>query len=314
MFSGQGSQHFQMARALFDHDAGFRAEMRRLDARLVELAGVSAIAALYDDANDRSVAFDALELTHPAIFMVECALARTLMDAGVRPDLCLGTSLGSFAAAVIAGCLDVEQALAAVVQQAAALEACGEAGAMIAVLDELAVFERQRLHDVAELAAVNFPNHFVVSAPLAAAAGVEARLKAARIAFQRLPVGYAFHSRWIDAAQAPFAAFLPSLRTRAGDLPLVCCDRVAVLDALPPDFLWQVVRRPIRFAASVDLLERQSAPHYVDLGPSGTLATFLRHQLPAARRPAVRSVLSPFGDDRARLAALLAEWPRRRQA
>ncbi len=314
LFSGQGSQHFQMARALFDHDTHFRAEMIRLDAIVRALSGMSVIAALYNDANPKSAAFDALELTHPAIFMVEYALAQTLIARGIRPDLCLGASLGSFAAAAIAGFIDAEQALAAVVQQAAALEACCEPGTMIAVLADTAVFEREGLHELAELAAVNFAAHFVVSVPLDRVAALESRLKARQIAFQRLPVAVAFHSRGIDAAQAPFDLFLQSLRIQTGTLPLVCCDRVAVLHELPADFFWQVVRRPIRFGAAVELLEREHACEYIDIGPSGTLATFLRYLLPAQRKPAIHAVLSPFGNDEARLVALVASWPPRRHA
>ncbi|TDR44829.1 bacillaene synthase trans-acting acyltransferase [Tahibacter aquaticus] len=310
LFSGQGSQHFQMARALFEHDLRFRAEMSRLDTMVGDLAGHSVIAALYDDANEKSRPFDALELSHPAIFMVEYALAQTLIAAGIRPDLCLGTSLGSFAAAAVAGFIDVEQALAAVIQQAAALEACCEAGTMIAVLADTAVFERERLHELAELAAINFAAHFVVAAPRERVAELEGRLKAGQIAFQRLPVAFAFHSRWIDAAQAPFASFAQSLRSGAGRLPLICCDQAAVLQALPGDFFWQVVRRPIRFGAAVAMLEREHSGDYIDLGPSGTLATFLRYLLPAERKPAIHAVLSPFGNDQARLAALVAGWPR----
>ena len=310
LFSGQGSHHFQMARALFEHDARFRAEMIRLDAIVGELAARSVIETLYSDTNDKSSVFDALELSHPAIFMVEYALAQTLIATGIEPDLCLGTSLGSFAAAAVAGFVDAEQALAAVIQQAAALEACCEAGTMIAVLADTAVFERERLYELAELAAINFAAHFVVSTPRERVAEIEGRLKKAQIAFQRLPVAFAFHSHWIDAAQAPFASFAQSLRTGAGRLPLVCCDQAAVLQALPDDFFWQVVRRPIRFAAAVDLLEREHVCDYIDLGPSGTLATFLRYLLPAERKPAIHAVLSPFGNDQARFAALLAGWSR----
>jgi bacillaene synthase trans-acting acyltransferase len=314
LFSGQGSQHFQMARALFDQDARFRTEMVRLDAIVRELSGTSVIAALYDDANEKSTAFDALELTHPAIFMVEYALAQTLIAAGIRPDMCLGTSLGSFAAAAVAGYIDAEQGLAAVIQQAAALDACCEPGTMIAVLADTATFEQQRLHELSELAAVNFAAHFVVSAPRECVAELEARLKAGQIAFQRLPVAFAFHSRWIDAAQAPFDSFVQSLRTTTGTLPLVCCDQAAVLSSLPADFFWQVVRRPIRFGATVEILERARACDYIDLGPSGTLATFLRYLLPVERKPSIHAVLSPFGNDHARLSALVAGWPARQRA
>src|SRR4051812_8779412 len=101
MFSGQGSQYFHMGRALFEGNATFRHWMTRLDAMVRQSSGASVVETLYSDANRRSDAFDRTLLTHPAIFMVEVSLAQCLMDAGLQPDLVLGASLGSFAAAAV---------------------------------------------------------------------------------------------------------------------------------------------------------------------------------------------------------------------
>lgn len=304
LFSGQGSQHFQMGRALFEHVPAFRQWMLRLDGVVRDLADQSVVEALYGEHRDLAVPFDRIALSHPAIFMVEYALARALIAAGVEPDLTLGTSLGSFAAAAVAGFIDAERALAAVVQQAAAIETCCEPGAMVAVLADVAEFERAGLRAHGELAAVNFGQHFVVALPEEGLPALLDGLKSRQLSFQRLPVAFAFHSRWIDAAHAPFASYLASLRIGAGTLPLVCSERAALLDRLPGDFFWQVVRGPIRFAQAIDVLEREPDIAYIDVGPAGTLATFLRYLLPPARRSAIHSVMSAFGDDRTRFAAL----------
>lgn len=311
MFSGQGSQHYQMGRALFDHDPVFRATLVRLDDVAREIGGSSVVEALYAGGNDRAGAFDQTLLTHPAIFMVQYALAQSLIAAGVVPDLTLGTSLGSFAAAAVAGFSDPERMLAAVIQQAAALDTCCDRGTMIAVLADPVLFEQEFLRARCELAAVNFATHFVVSTPREQIAEVEAGLKARQVAFKRLPVGYAFHSRWIDPAQAPFQSFMTSIRCDSGWLPLVCCDHARVLDRLPDDFFWHVVRRPIRFREAITVLEQEHACEFVDVGPAGTLATFLRYILPPARRSAVHAILSPYGHDHTRLAAFAATRNRR---
>lgn len=122
MFSGQGSNYFQMGRELFDRNQAFRDSMLQLDAVVRRAAGMSVIEILYGPGQKTEV-FDRTVLTHPAIFMVEYALAQTLMRAGVVPDVVLGTSLGSFAAAALAGFADVEEMLEIVIRQAQALEA-----------------------------------------------------------------------------------------------------------------------------------------------------------------------------------------------
>jgi acyl transferase domain-containing protein len=122
MFSGQGSQYFQMGKGLYDANTTFRGWMNRLDELARQCSGRSVVEALYAETNRKGDPFERTLLTHPAIFMVEVSLAQCLMDGGLEPDLVLGASLGSFAAAVIAGAMDVEDALRAVVRQAIVFE------------------------------------------------------------------------------------------------------------------------------------------------------------------------------------------------
>jgi len=306
MFSGQGSQYFHMGRALYDGDDTFREWMIELDDIARVESGRSVIETLYSDECGKGDPFDRTLLTHPAIFMVEYSLAQSLMRAGVRPDVVLGVSLGSFAAAAVAGFIDVEDALTAVMRQAKALEERCEPGGMIAVLADPALFAEDFLSGRSELAAVNFSSHFVVSARRAELAEIEEALRRRDINYQRLPVSFPFHSRWIDDAKAPFESFMQSIRRKQGLLPLACCDRAAILSDLSDDFFWDVVRRPIRFRETVARLEREGSRRYIDVGPSGTLATFLKYVTPASAKSKAHGILSPYGLDRRNLAALSA--------
>lgn len=306
MFSGQGSQHFQMGRELYDCDDTFREWMLRLDGIAQDASGGSVIEALYSGAHGKGDPFDRTLLTHPAIFMVEFSLAQSLIHAGVRPDMVLGVSLGSFAAAAVAGYIDVKDALTAVTRQAIALEEYCEPGGMIAVLADPALFAEDFLSGRSELAAVNFSSHFVVSARRAELAAIEADLKAREVGYQRLPVSVPFHSQWMDAAKERFESFMRSVRLKRGRLPLACCDQSTILSDLPDDYFWNVVRRRIRYRETIERLEREGAHRYIDLGPSGTLATFLKYLTPATSRPKSHAILTPFGFDRKNMTALLA--------
>jgi bacillaene synthase trans-acting acyltransferase len=306
MFSGQGSQYFHMGRALYDGDDTFREWMIELDDIAREESGRSVIETLYSDECGKGDPFDRTLLTHPAIFMVEYSLAQSLMRAGVWPDIVLGVSLGSFAAAAVAGFIDVEDALTAVMRQATALEECCEPGGMIAVLADPALFAEDFLRGHSELAAVNFSSHFVVSARQTELAEIEEALMKRNISYQRLPVSFPFHSRWIDEAKAPFESFMRSIRRKQGRLPLACCDQADILSDLSDDFFWDVVRRPIRFRETIAQLERDGARRYIDVGPSGTLATFLKYVTPASAKSKAHGILTPYGFDQRNLAALSA--------
>src|SRR5260370_39260695 len=89
---------------------------------------------LYPATHGKGDPFDPTLLTHPAIFMVEYSLAQTLIHAGVWSDMVLGVSLGSFAAATVAGFIVLEDALTAVMRQSIALKEYCEPWGMTAVL------------------------------------------------------------------------------------------------------------------------------------------------------------------------------------
>lgn len=306
MFSGQGSQYFHMGRALYDGNATFRGWMQRLDETARASAGESIVAALYSDARQKAEPFDRTLLTHPAIFMVEYALAQSLLDAGVWPDLVLGASVGSFAAAAVAGFIDAEDALKAVIRQAVALEEGSERGGMIAILADPALYGEPFLSDHSELAGVNFASHFVISARQAELAEIEEALKKRSVTYQRLPVAFPFHSQWMDEAKAPFASFMRSVRCNPGRMPLACSDRTELLSALSDGFFWDVVRNPIRFREMTVRLEREGTYRYIDVGPAGTLATFLKYGLGTATKSSIHSILTPFNTDQKNLSAVVA--------
>jgi acyl transferase domain-containing protein len=306
MFSGQGSQFYQMGKPLYDANPVFRGHMQRLDEVVRGLCGRSVLEVLYAPVNRISLPFDRTSLSHPAIIMVEYALASTVMQAGVEPDLVLGTSLGSFTAAAVAGAMSIEDVLMAAIAHAEALEASCEPGAMIAILSGSDLFDENFLRDHSELTAVNFASHFCVSAPLADCAAIEAELARRDIPYQRIPVSFAFHSRWVDAAHDGFAARVATLTRRPAQLPMICCARAEARSELSETTLWEVTRQPIRFPEAIARLEREGSRRYLDLGPAGTLATFLKYLLPPAGPSQAWPILTPYGRDMANWDALMA--------
>jgi bacillaene synthase trans-acting acyltransferase len=304
MFAGQGSQYHQMGKQLFELNVVFREWMIRLDNLAQKISGRRVIDAIYS--SSKSEVFDRTLFTHPAIFMLEYSLAQCLIHEGVKPDLMLGASLGSFAAATVGGYIEVEDAMAAVIEQAAAFEASCERGGMVAVLADPSLYNEDFLHERSEMAGVNFSSHFAVSATQTALDAIESALKLRGLTHQRLAVSFAFHSRWIESARERFTSFMRSLSLGKGALPLVCCEQAATLMDLPHDFFWRVVRRPIRFQEAVAYLEQQGRHRYIDVGPSGTLATFVKYGLPKGSESTAHAILTPYGQDQKTLAALLA--------
>lgn len=306
MFSGQGSQTFQMGKALFDTNASFRKQMRWMDEIILDICGHSLLDILYNPLNTKVTKFDRLVLTHPAIFMVEYALAQTLIESDVMPDIVLGASLGSYAAAAVAGCFDVEDALISVVRQAMIVEAEAAAGGMIAILADPQLYDDEEvLHRNCEIAALNFSGHFVVSAPQDSIDTIESFLYEKDVTFQRLPVSYAFHSRWIDSVEKNVIALHRADSYKPAKIPFACCAQIAVIENLPNDYFWGVVRKPIMFQETIKKLEAEGCYEYIDVGPSSTLAALLKFALPRDSKSRRHAIMKTVGRDTENLKSVM---------
>lgn len=295
MFSGQGSQYYRMGMELLNSDAVFREWMQRLDRHVHELTGQSCMAAIYDAGKSIGDAFDRTFLTHPSIFMIEYALARALIARNIVPQYILGSSLGEFCALALAGCLSWEEALALVVRQAGIAEQKCEPGGMLAILDNPGNFDRDSfLYTQSELAAVNFPSHYVVSGLTPALENIKHELRIRNATFQDIWIKQAFHSRHIEPVKNDFQAALSGIEFRKPEIPLISCATGGLITDIPRHHLWNVCRQRIEFRKTIEAMESEGRFLYLDLGPSGTLATFVKYNLSDRSDSAALPTLTPY--------------------
>jgi acyl transferase domain-containing protein len=294
MFSGQGSQYFDMGRDLFESDSEFRDSMLSCNTQCERL-GFSLAEIVYPkQKKPLSELFDNVLHTHPALLCVQYSLAQTLLRRGMKPDLVLGYSLGEMAALTVAGALPLTAALESLVSHSQMIVRSTFPGAMMAVMAPAGIVDSSPVYRGTTIAAHNFANHFVLAGLRDPMGRVEAHLRAAEIAHQRLPVNFAFHSPCMDPLAAYFKNEASRLRPRALAFPLVSLAYGETMEAVPDEFFWNVLRHPVRFDEGIRKLEAAGDYRYVDLGPSGTLATFLKYVLKPDSRSAVYPILTPF--------------------
>ncbi|WP_328877590.1 ACP S-malonyltransferase [Streptomyces sp. NBC_00299] len=296
MFSGQGSQYYRMGQELFESDEVFRTAMRRYDAVAAGLLGESVLARIFDPARRKNDPFLDTRLTHPAIVMIELALAETLRAAGVEPDYLLGSSLGEYAAAVVSGSIDAETCLRLLVRQAESLPA-GRRGGLLAVITRPDGRDRIPALPGCEVAARNYPGHIVVAGTDEDLDRAEAALRAADVLHQRVPVEYAYHSSLMDGVLAECRAVFDGVTFAPPRIPWVSCVDGRLVERPGADHFWQVARQPIEFERAMAAMRARGDFLYLDLGPSGTLHNFVRGNLPAGDRSGSLPLLSPFSHD-----------------
>lgn len=298
MFSGQGSQYYQMGRGLYRKDPVFRGWMQKLDSLNAEAIGASVLEELYDAGKRKCDPFDDLSLSSQAIIMVQYALARTLIEKVIEPDFVLGASMGEIVSALVAEVLPYEEAAQMIPPLIRALQTHCPEGRMIAVLDDPRVYrENALLRENTELAAVNLDCHFVLSCHSDRFARVEGFLRAGDITYEVLPVAFGFHSSLMNSAESACKEVVRGRLARPPAVPLVSCCYADFVERFHDDYLWDVLRRPIWFQKTIRLMEEKGEYVYLDLGPTGTLATLGRHLIGETSRSESLALLSPFDRD-----------------
>lgn len=277
MYSGQGSQYYAMGKELYRHNATFREAMDRCAGLYRSLTGRDMLAELYDDARRHDDLTDIL-LSHPALFSLGYALTQVLLDGKVSPDGVLGYSLGEYVAATVAGVLSLEDAMAVIVKQAGLVREHAPGGGMLTILAPLDHFERHpELYAGTTLASLNFAQNFVVSGARSTLVALKQRLDGLSIVSLLLPVEHAFHSPAVQPIEPAFKEFIECIPLRAPRLPLYSAVHGAAVEHCDAGHFWKVIRRPANFRRLVDAMVAEGACRFVDLGPAGTLAGFVKH-------------------------------------
>ncbi|MDM5176110.1 ACP S-malonyltransferase [Massilia sp. DJPM01] len=297
LLSGQGSQYYQMGQQLYSADSVFRRYMDELDQIAVSMCGYSVTQVLYGGGKGKAAEFSRTIHTHPAIFMLEFSLAQALMARGIKPDYLFGSSLGEFVAAALAGVAAPEAILRNVIHKAHSVERLCEPGAMLTILHDPALYRLDPvLNRLSTLAGINYDKHFVVSGTRANLETIYRHLQDQGIAALKLPISHGFHSPAMDASHAEVHSADTLLSWEAPKIPMISCLLGGEVKSISQDYFWQVGRQPILFReALTSLLDAEhGAVDFVDIGPSGTLAGFVKQHLRAASEHRTFIVMSPF--------------------
>ncbi|WP_104371471.1 acyltransferase domain-containing protein [Desulfocucumis palustris] len=305
MFSGQGSQYYNMGHELYKGNNIFRKWMLRLDKIVIDIIGESIVARLYDGEKVFEDKFDRTFYTHPAIFMLEYSLARVLVENGIEPDFVLGTSLGEFTSAALSEVIGIEESMELLVKQAEIIETHCPKGGMLSILHKPELYYKTAiLYENSELASVNYSSHFVVSGHTEGLIKIKEFLYSRNIIFQDLPVAYGFHSSLIDPAELPFIDFLTKKTFEPPKIPFVSGLYAKVITSLSGDYFWKVARQPVNFPRTIYELEKNSKNIYLDLGPSGTLSNFVKRNIHRESLSQSYHIVTPFGKENEKLNAI----------
>ncbi|HEX3528166.1 MAG TPA: SDR family NAD(P)-dependent oxidoreductase [Thermoanaerobaculia bacterium] len=309
LFPGQGAQYPNMGLELYREEPVFREHLDRCCDLLLPWLQTDLRPLLYPAAGEEAMAAERLaetDVTQPALFAVEHALAQLWMAWGVRPKAMAGHSVGEYVAACLAGVLSLEDAARLVAARARLMQEMPP-GAMLSVpLPEAEL--RPRLGDGLALAAVNGPALCAVAGTPEEVELLERRLAEEGVACRRLHTSRAFHSAMMEPILARFAAEVGNVRLSPPRIPYLSNlsgGWITAAEATSRDYWVRHLRQTVRFGDNLQALLADPGVTLLEVGPGTALGSLaMRHPARAAGQEVLSSMRHP-ADSRSGMAVLL---------
>ena len=297
MFSGQGSQYYQMGRELYENHEPFRYWMNHSNKIVSSLLQTSLIDILYQGEN-KSQPFDRLLYSNPALLCVEYSLVTVLREMDIEPDFLMGYSLGEITASVVSDAISLEQGIELVIALSLLAEQKSPPAAMLAIMESSTLMDKlPELFRGCRLTATNFQGSFVVGGLSDTIRQLQQNLSKKDVTSQRLPVNYGFHTELIDPFETDYKQLVRKMNPLTPKVPMISSSTTGVVQRLDEDYFWGVIRHPIKFEQTVRRLLKTGDYIFIDVGPSGSLATFVKYMLPPDSSSLSLPTINPFGND-----------------
>ncbi|HEX7479264.1 MAG TPA: beta-ketoacyl synthase N-terminal-like domain-containing protein [Polyangiales bacterium] len=297
VFPGQGSLRAGQLAPLMAADQAFQATLAHVSNAASELIAFDLLRWFSDPQADVGALRADNAKSQLAVFCIDVALARWLEQNGAHADGFLGHSLGEWAAAHLAGVLDLQDAVRAVYHRGRLMQSTGPGAALIVRVSERDA-ARYAVGEVA-LACVNGPQLVLLSGPVAAIESCIARLQIDGVAHRRAPLDVAVHSACMDGVIEPFRAELSSLRWSEAHRPILSSVTGNWLDPtqVRSTTYWaRQIREPVLFDRAVETLFTEPCCIALEVGLGNGLTGLLAARRRDKREQRALAALGPHDE------------------
>jgi FkbH-like protein len=311
MFPGQGAQYPGMCRTLYESIGFFRQIMDEcFEIYNIETGKDIKPVLLGTHLSDNPDLLNNTEVTQPVLFMVEYALARLLQESGIRPDYCIGHSIGEYTAACLAGVFDLRSALRIVIRRGSLMQSMPK-GRMLAVRSDSITLESLG-SELFELAADNAPASCTISLKQGRESSAEQLLSKNDIAYVNLNTSHAFHSEAFDPMIRDFCKYAGTIDMHPPTIPFISCYSGRFItpgEATSPGYWANQLRHRVRFREGISLIAGSGNVVFLEVGPDTHLSTLARQNPGIPEKDMVISILGKNDqkDERSKILMALGE-------
>ncbi|EDP94616.1 acyltransferase domain-containing protein [Kordia algicida OT-1] len=279
LFSGQGSQYYGMGRELYENNKIFNFWMNECSEIVSSHIGTSLIEMLYDPSK-KGEPFDELLYTNPTLISVQYSLFRMLRDIQIEPDYVMGYSLGEITSCIASEVLSLKDGLKLSVEIAKLVEKNTPKAAMLAIMSgKEIIVQNPDIFSNCWLIATNFSQSFVVCGLPEEIQTLQKALQQEGIISQQLPVNNGFHTPLIDPVEDKLKETVQAVQLSKGKVPIVSSKDSSIKHEILHQDFWEVLRYSVNFENAIKMMVNQQDCVFIDLGPSGSLATSVKYIL-----------------------------------
>ncbi len=278
LFTGQGSQYSKMAYELYKYSAAFRNQLEKLDQLFSPFINNSIIKLIYE--LDESL-LAKHSYAQAMIFSVQVSLAAFLKVLGVKPDLVIGHSIGEYAAAYVAGIMDLETAVKMVATRGRVMDETKVSGKMVALLTDLKIASSliEEYEDVS-IAAINAPQNVTISGGLESIKAVKKKARKAHIFAETLSVSSAFHSILMTEDSKKLKEQLQGIKFSKSQIPMISTVTGKVIDTVIDESYWEKhLVSTVNFVQAIETSTELGATVFLEIGATATLCGLVAQNL-----------------------------------
>ena len=281
-YPGQGVQHVGMAEGFVKADSRYAGMV----AKASEASGVDMNRLLFEPNEDINIT----EYTQPALVTACCIITDALFEAGIKPDVTAGLSLGEYCSLYAAGALSFEDAVRLTRIRGRLMSNAVPAGeGTMAAIIGLTQEQVEAVTDTIENvwpANFNCPGQIVITGRKEAVHEAMPKLEEAGAKkVVELNVSGPFHSPLLKVAGEELGKELE--KAEIGDLKIPYFANASaekITDkAQIKDLLEAQVSSPVRWEQTLYELEKMGVDTIIEVGPGKTIAGFVRKTVPSIK-------------------------------